>query len=118
MPKLTIDAQSLKVELSGGEKLAALHGDIDVPLSQITGAEVLTKNWWWRLGLRVPGTGLPGVIVAGTFIQRGDRAFVCWTRGNQVLQVNLTGRRDTRLVLGVPDATEWADTINAYITGC
>ena len=118
MPNLTIDEKALHVGLSSGEKLAALHGSIDVSLSKITGAQVLGRKWWWGLGLRIPGTGLPGVIVAGTFVQKGDRALVSWTRGNQVLQVNLQDFGYTRLVLGVPNAEEWADTINAYITGC
>ncbi|MFM5905378.1 MAG: hypothetical protein ACKORF_04660 [Micrococcales bacterium] len=118
MPKLTIDEKALHVGLSAGEKLAALHGNIDVPLSKIAGAEVLGKRWWANLGLRIPGTGLPGVIIAGNFLWRGDRAFVCWTRPNQVLQVNLTNHGYTRLVLGAQDAQEWADKINAYITGC
>jgi hypothetical protein len=118
MPELLIDATQLEVKLSRGEKLAALHGDITLPLSSITGAEVLDSKWWMRLGLRVPGTGLPGLVIAGTYVQKGDRAFVSWTRGKQVLQVNLTGKNYTRLVVGVADAETWADTINAYITGC
>ena len=118
MPQLTIDEKALHVGLSAGEKLAALHGNIDVPLSQISGAQVLGKGWWLGLGIRVPGTGLPGLVIAGTYIKAGDRGFASWTRPNQVLQVNLDGHKYTRLVLGVPNAEEWADTINAYITGC
>ena len=118
MPTLTISLTELTVTLTLSEKLAALHGDLALPLSGITGAEVLDAKWWMRLGLRVPGTGLPGLVIAGTYVQKGDRAFVSWTRGKQVLQVNLSGQNYNRVVVGVADAQTWADTINAYLTGC
>lgn len=118
MAKLAFQQTNLHVTLGSGEKLAALHGDMVIPLANILGAEVLDSKWWMRLGLRVPGTGLPGVIIAGTYIWRKDRAFVCWHRGQQVLQINLTGRNYTRLVIGVDDAEKWVDTITMYITSC
>jgi hypothetical protein len=106
MPKLDISPTRLEVQLSIGEKIAAIHGSFSVPAAGITGAEVL------------PGTGLPGLIIAGTYIWRKDRAFVCWKRGEQALQINLTGQRYTRLVIGVKGAETWAETINAYLAGC
>lgn len=118
MPNLAFQQTNLHVTLSRGEKLAALHGDLKIPLSSILGAEVLGQKWWMNLGLRVPGTGLPGLIIAGTYIWRKDRAFVCWKRGEQVLQINLTGQNYTRLVIGVENAEEWVDTITMYITSC
>ena len=118
MPKLDISPTRLDVQLSIGEKIAALHGSFSVTAAGIAGAEVLPAKWWMSLGLRVPGTGLPGLIIAGTYIWRQDRAFVCWKRGEQALQINLTGQRYTRLVIGVKDAETWAETINAYLAGC
>ena len=118
MPKLEITPTELSVHLSGGEKLASLHGNVTVPLANIAGAEVLAPKWWMNLGLRVPGTGLPGLIIAGTYIWRRDRAFVCWKRGEEVLQINLTGQNYSRLVIGVDNAETWAETVNAYLAGC
>jgi len=118
MPKLAFQQTNFHVTLSAGEKLAALHGDLVIPLREIIGAEVLERGWWTKLGLRVPGTGLPGLIIAGTYLKRGDRAFVSWKRGQQVLQVNLSGSKYNRLVIGVPNADEWVDTITMYITSC
>jgi hypothetical protein len=118
MPTLNIDAKQLTVTMSLGEAMGAFKSHIEVPLSQITGAEVLSKNFWANLGIRVPGLGAPGLMVAGTYIKKGDKAFVCWKRKEQVLQVNLSGNSYDRLVIGVADAEEWAEKINAYITGC
>jgi hypothetical protein len=79
MPKLELSDDQLIIRLSPSEKLAAFHGDVKVNGIAIRGAAVMDKKWWATLGLRI-GTGLPGLIIAGTFIQPGDRAFVSWTR--------------------------------------
>lgn len=118
MPKLAFQQTDLHITLTGAEKLAALHGDLVIPLANMIGAEVLGPKWWMQLGLRVPGTGLPGVVIAGTYKWQGDNAFVSWTRGKQVLQINLTGHKYDRIVVGVDDAEAWVDTITMYLTSC
>jgi hypothetical protein len=118
MAKLVFQNTDLQVTLGPWEKIGALHGDLSIPLANIIGAEVLGKNWITTLGLRVPGTGLPGLVILGTFMWRKDRAFVAWHRKQQVLQVNLQGHKYSRLVIGVNDADEWVDTITMYLTSC
>jgi hypothetical protein len=118
MPKIVIKAKSLKVELSASEKIWAMHGDLDIASENILGAEPLNPRWWKTLGLRIPGTALPGLIVAGTYLARGDRVFVYWTRKKQPLQINLHNHGYNRLIVGVDDADAWADAINAAIVSC
>jgi hypothetical protein len=118
MPKIALAPDALKVYLSGGEKLAALHGSLSIPWNQVRGAEAVDTKFWQHLGLRLPGTGLPGVLIAGTFVWRKDRAFVYWSRGKQALQINLDGNRFGRLVIGVGDAEEMAERINSALAGC
>lgn len=121
MPTLAIDERQLTVRLSAAEKLSALHGNFEIPLSRIRGAAVTDTKFWHRLGLRIPGTALPPFIMAGTYVKKGDRAFVCWTRKNTPLEITLEGEGYSRLVVSAGTAEEaahWADTINAYITGC
>ena len=118
MPTLSFQQTDLHIDLALAEKVAALHGNLVIPLANMLGAEVLPKKWWFGLGLRVPGTGLPGLVIAGTYIWRKDRAFVSWTRGKQVLQINLTGHKYTRIVVGVDDAESWVDNITMYLTSC
>ena len=126
MPKLELTEDQLIVRLSPSEKLAALHGDLKVNGIAIRGASVMGKKWWATLGLRI-GTGLPGVIIAGTFIQPRDRAFVSWTRkAGLPLEITLAakmasdarGTKFTRIIVGVDDAQGWADKINDAIVAC
>jgi hypothetical protein len=127
MPKLELTDDQLIIRLTAGEKLAALHGDLSVNGVAIRGAAVVNKRWWMNLGMRVPGTAIPGVIIAGTYLQKGDRAFVSWTR-KQGLPLEITlaakmdpearGTRFTRILVGIEDAQGWADKINDAIVAC
>jgi hypothetical protein len=117
MAKVTINPANLRVELTLAEQILGVHGSLTVPGKQVVGAQALGKGWWKTLGLRV-GTALPGVMLAGTFIRKGDRAYVSWSRGKEVLQINLTGHKYSRILVGVDDAEALAEDINAAITGC
>jgi hypothetical protein len=118
MPTIHIDARELRVELSTAEQIWGLHRSLSIPAENIFGAQPLEKGWWKTLGWRIPGTAIPGLIIAGTYIQRGDKAFVSWMRGTELLQINLTGHKYTRVVVGVKDAKGHADAINAALTEC
>ena len=117
MAKVTINPANLRVTLTRGEAFWGFHKSLTVPGSQVVGAQVLGAKWYRTLGLRV-GTGLPGVMIAGTFVRKGDKAFVSWTRGKQVLQINLRDGAYNRIVVGVDDAEALAEEINTAITGC
>ncbi len=117
MAKVTINPANLRVELTVAEQILGVHGSLTVPGKQVVGAQGLGKGWWKTLGLRI-GTALPGVMLAGTFIRKGDRAYVSWSRGKEVLQINLTGHKFSRILVGVDDAEALAEDINAAITGC
>lgn len=118
MPSIVIKAKSLEIELSTLEQILAVHGDLEIAAEHVVGAEPLAPRWHKGLGLRIPGTALPGVVVAGTYRAYGDRVFVYWTRKKQPLQINLFNHRYNRVIIGVDDAEAWADAINAAITGC
>jgi hypothetical protein len=117
MAKVNINPANLRVELTRAEQILGVHGNLTVPGKQVVGAQALGKGWWKTLGLRV-GTALPWVMLAGTFIRKGDLAYVSWSRGKEVLQINLTGHKYSRILVGVDDAEALAEDINAAITGC
>ena len=126
MPRIDLTDDQLIIRLSPLEKLAACRGDVKVNGIAIRGAAVMDKKWWTTLGMRI-GTGLPGLVIAGTFIQPKDRAFVSWTRkAGLPLEITLAakippdarGTKYTRIIVGVEDAQGWADKINDAIVAC
>ena len=122
MAKVSIGVDALKVNLTTGEKWAALSGNLNIDGKTVRGAQVIESNFWRNLGWRVPGTGLPPFIVAGTYLKKGDRAFVSWRGKTTPVQINLDGTgKYTRLIIGIEGAHEaeaLAERINLAITGC
>ncbi|MEO0024837.1 MAG: hypothetical protein RL196_1278 [Actinomycetota bacterium] len=96
--------------MSAGEKLAAFHGNLSFGRDQVVSAQIVPTNFWPTLGLRVPGTGLPPLIISGTYIKKGDRAFVSYFKGQTPVEIKLTGARFTRLIIGV-DALAAAEAL-------
>ena len=81
MASVMLKNDTLLVRLALLEKIGAFHGDLRVPLSTIR--EVYVSDTFAPVrGVRMPGTGLPGVIALGTRRYRGERDFtalyVCW----------------------------------------
>lgn len=115
MPRLELTDDTLCVHLAAWEKLAALRGDLRVPLGRVRGATEDDGFGGSALGLRLPGTHIPFVLSAGTFFKKGDRQFVCTRRTLQTIVIELAGDRWTRLVIGVSDAHGAAARINAAV---
>ena len=113
MATIRFDGADLLIEMSVGEKIAAIRGNLAVPLAKVTGASIVPKNFWLNLGLRMPGTGLPPFIVAGTFIKKADTAFVSYRKGQTPVEIVLTGHRFARLVVGVASQAEAEQVISA-----
>ena len=68
-----------------------------------------------KLGWRLPGTHIPFVVAAGTFVRSGERQFVFTQRKLQTVVIELVHKEWTRLVIGVPDAHAEASRINAAV---
>ena len=66
-------------------------------------ADIVPTQFWLSLGLRVPGTGLPPLIVSGTYLKKGDKAFVSYFKGQTPVEITLTGAQFTRLIIGLDD---------------
>ena len=103
------------ISISGGRAVFAprglsrvwtLHGPIAVPLTAIRRVRRAERGiglGWWK-GWRLPGTHLPGVITAGSYLNDGSWEF--WDvrgAGASAIEVELSGTRYRRLVVDVPD---------------
>lgn len=117
MPTLELTSDTLIVRLSKVEKFFALHGDVHVPLHQVRGATEDSGYHREGLGIRLPGTDMPGVLKAGTFLNGADKQFVVLKRSLQPLVIELAGAKFVRLVIGLPDARAIAARINAAVAG-
>lgn len=118
MPRLELTGHELIVHLGRWERMMALSSDIRVPMAQVTGAREdsgFGGPGGMGLGWRIPGTHIPFVVAAGTFIRSGERQFVFTRRKLQTVVIELAQNEWSRLVIGVPDASTEASRINAAV---
>ena len=102
MAHLLVDDSKVTVALSAVEKVEALHGDVTVPRTAVTGARAVPDGMAEVHGMRI-GTGLPGVILVGTVQGGGSVTFaVCHGRRPAVV-LDLAGQSYDRIVVTVDD---------------
>jgi hypothetical protein len=103
MATLIVTGDSVTVQLTDMEKLETLHGDVIVARSTVVGARVVQDAMSEVHGLRAPGTGLPGVIIAGTYRGREGNTFaVCHGRGPGIV-IELVDAPYAKIVLTLDD---------------
>jgi hypothetical protein len=99
----------LVVKLSGMERLAAMRGDVRVPLSEVRAVSHECDPWGCLRGVRAPGTGFPGMVAYGVRRLTGGRPDFTAVHGcGPAVRVDLgPGAPFGRLIVTVddPDAT-------------
>lgn len=117
MAKITIKNDSLHVAIGAFEAAQALHGSFAVPLTCVAGAtEDPNFIRAGGLGIRSPGTGLPGVIARGTFRRWGERTLSLWGRNQEIVVLQLINHKWDRLVIGCDDAKSMVALINKALS--
>jgi len=112
MANLVITDDTLTVQMSLGEKAEALHRDLTVPRSAVAGVRVVADGLAEVHGLKMPGTGVPGVIMVGTWISHEGRTFaVCHGRGPAIV-IDLAGQDVDRIVMTVDNPEEAATELS------
>ena len=95
---------TLSIHVRGMDRLWALRSHLEIPLSHVSGAEAapeVARRWWQ--GIRSGGTHVPGVIMAGTFHQEGERVFWDVHDPEKAIVIRLRDERYARLVIEVED---------------
>ena len=104
MARLFVDGPDLVVGLSWLEKLGAVHGNVRVPLSAGRSAVAEPNPWDALRGVKLAGTGIPGVAVLGTRRFDGGKVFAAVRGGRPAVRVDLgDGSPFGRLVVSVDD---------------
>lgn len=76
--KITVSPDGLEVEMEGWEVLWALRRRLMIPKQAISNIEYIDEkppqNFAWPF-IKFPGTVLPKVLMAGTFVKPGEKDF-------------------------------------------
>jgi hypothetical protein len=118
MARVDVIGDRLHVEIQGMDRLWTFKSQLDIPLAHITNAEADPEAVGGWKGWRGPGAHIPGLIVAGTFHQQGDRVFWDVHDAAKSVVIHLSDERYARLVIGVEDPASTVAAIqNAIKTG-
>lgn len=113
MVDVSIGDGTLLLTVRGLHVLWALRHRLEIPLGhirEVRRAEPGIMRGWWK-GIRAPGTHLPGVIVAGTYYQGGEKVFWDVCDDSRAIVIELTGESYARLIIEVADPEETIATI-------
>jgi len=94
----------------------AFRRRISIPLRSIRSVRVAPDARELPKGLRLPGTAIPGLILAGTFLKRGEWSFYALRDGKDVLLLELDEHRYRRVVIQTRDPFAVAQRITSAIT--
>jgi hypothetical protein len=114
MVQITIENDTLIMEVEGLDKMWSLKSRLEIPLKHVSGvrADPETAREWWS-GIRLPGANLPGVIKAGTFYSHGQRIFWDIHHPDNGIVIELADDRYNELVVEVDDPAATVAQIQA-----
>lgn len=118
MVDVTVRDDVVIFEPRGWSKVWTFRPPVVVPLSAIRAARRAPAGigrGWWK-GIRLPGTHVPGLIVAGRFYHAGAWEF--WDvrgAGDRAIEVELEDAEYRRLVVDVADPAGEVARLQAVI---
>ncbi len=98
-----VSEKRLIVRPKGLNKLWAFRKALFIPMSAIRSAQVVSGTRDLPMGWRFPGTAIPGVILAGTYIKSGERSFYALRDGRDILLLELEGHTYRRIGVQTKD---------------
>ena len=101
MIDLQITGDTVEFSVRGLWAILAMRRRVTVQREHIVSVHVESLPRLAVHGLRMPGTHLPGVVIAGTFYENDGRSFYCVSRFHEVLIVDLVSEPFRRLLINV-----------------
>ncbi len=93
-------------EINGLHKLWALKSRLTIPADNILKAYPNKENLNFMLGLRMPGTHIPGLITAGTYIVKDGVIFCDVMDHSKSIVVELQDENYKQLIIEVENPEE------------
>jgi hypothetical protein len=117
MTTIDIDGSDLVLNVEGLDKLWAFKSQLRVPLAHVAGVERAgEETHQWFHGLRFPGTNVPGVVTAGTFIESEGHVFWDVHDPDSAIAIRLHDEKYVKLIVEVEDREETIEQIEAALS--
>jgi hypothetical protein len=118
MATVEVRGDTLEIHVTGIDRILALKSTIAVPLTHVSGIDqdVAEASVLFH-GLKLPGTAIPGVVTAGTFLKHGDWTFWDVHDPAKAVVIRLQDEHYARLVIGVDDPERTVELVRNAIPG-
>lgn len=90
-------------EVLGFHKVWAFKSKITIPVSNVVRAYPNEKKMSFFLGLKIPGTHIPGIITAGTYLTKEGKFFIDVVNRKKSIVVELQNEYYRKLIIEVDD---------------
>ena len=112
LASVEVVGDDIVIEPRGFNKAWTLRSKLVVPTSEVTEVRVVEDPRTLPRGLRLPGTAVPGLITAGSYLKAGEWSFFAMRGGRPVVVIETTGRY-RRIVLETTDPHATVATLTA-----
>ena len=106
MVTITKEGSHFIFTINGLHKLWALKSSLTIPAEHIVKAYPNDKNLKGMIGLRMPGTHVPGLITAGTYWADEGTIFCDVVHADKAIAIDLRDEHYKRLIIEVEDPEE------------
>jgi hypothetical protein len=116
MVRVSVHEDRVHFDVEGWDKLWSLKSQLDIPLAHVRAVRAdpdAARGWW--LGLRMPGTRIPGLLTAGTFLQADGAVFFDVHDPERTVVIELDHEHYQRLVVEVEDPGDVVARLQAAI---
>ena len=119
MTGIELTESALRVHIRGIDQFLSFRKEIEAPLTHVAGASVGIEpevQLSWQ-SLRLPGAALPGVVLAGSYLQFRDKTWLFYNtrRGEGAITITLAHKHYAALVVEVADPAGTVAAINAAV---
>ncbi|MDQ6710095.1 MAG: hypothetical protein M3Z11_06010 [Candidatus Dormibacteraeota bacterium] len=118
MAGVEISGDTLTLHVTGVDRILALKSSLSVPLAHVTDIDqdVAEASGVYH-GLKLPGTNLPGVVTAGSFLRDGKWTFWDVHDPARSVIIRLRDEHYSLLVVGVDDPAATVAQVRAALAG-
>jgi hypothetical protein len=99
-------------EVKGMHKLWAFKSEIKIPFEHVLKAYQDTEIVKGKKGFRFPGTSIPGIINAGTFLNNGETNFWDVSNPDNAIVIDLKDEEYHQIIVEVENPAAVIDLLN------
>lgn len=104
--------ENILFEVLGSHKFWAFRSEIKVKYENIVSVKHTQISWWSWVGWRVPGTSLPFVICAGTYLKNKEKHFWDVSNKSKVIEIEIKNEEFQKLFIEVENVEETINLLN------